>query len=212
MIVLAIPTLRRFDLLAQCVASAYAGGVPPARVLIIDNSGGDCPPIAGAEVFLGRMPQSVAKAWNDAVRAVGGDIILSNDDITFAPDTIARLLAVAAAQPQAGIVSPIEGQRFSLFWLRYAAYQAVGPFDEAFTPAYFEDNDYHYRLNLAGWASPIALSDVGHAISGTMHAMRAVERARHHEKFRANHARYIAKWGGPPREERFTVPYDGRAP
>lgn len=209
MIVLGIPTLNRFDLLVPCVASAYAGSVPPDRVLIIDNSGGACPPIANAEIITGRQPQSVARAWNDAVSRAGTDLILSNDDIAFAPDTIAQLLAVAAAQPRAGIVSAIAGQRFSLFWLRYAAFLDVGPFDEQFWPAYFEDNDYHRRLALAGWASPVAPSLVGHVTSATLAAARPAEQAAHHDRFRANRRRYLAKWGGLPGEETFTAPYDG---
>ena len=102
MITLAIPTLTRFELAAACVASARAGTRAPDRVLIVDNSGGRCPAIAGAEVILGRQPQSVAKAWNDAMgRSQGEWVVLANDDVTFAPDTLARLLDTAAQQPAA---------------------------------------------------------------------------------------------------------------
>lgn len=210
MIALAIPTLTRFDLLSECVASVLAGSVRPTRVLVIDNSGGRCPPIDGAEIVPGRQPQSVARAWNDAAAQIGGDVIIANDDIIFAPDTIQLLLEEAERSPQAGIVSPIEGQRFSLFWLRYTAYTAVGPFDEQFCPAYFEDNDYHRRLTLAHWSSPIAPSAVEHATSSTMRAIPQAEReATHHQQFRANRSRYIRKWGGLPHEEVYTTPYGG---
>lgn len=204
---LAIPTLTRFDLLAQCVASALAGTVPPSRVVVIDNSGGQCPPIAGAEIILGRQPQSVAKAWNDAAQLARGDLVLSNDDITFAPDTIARMLEVAHEEPRAAIVSPIEGQRFSLFWLRWVAYVDIGPFDEAFEVAYFEDNDWARRSVLAGWILPVAPSAVSHVGSATIAGYRGERAQRQHEAYRANEHYYVRKWGAPPHHERFDRPF-----
>lgn len=214
MLTLAIPTLRRFDLLADCVWSALAGTVRPDRIIVIDNSGGACPAIPGAEIVPGRQPQSVAQAWNDAARMAGGDwLVISNDDIQFAPDTIERLIDGAERNPRAGIVSPIEGQRFACFLLRWRAYQDVGPFDEGFAPAYFEDNDYHRRLSLAGWEAPIAPSDLGHTGSATMQGLPPQERdRRHHDLFRACRRRYILKWGSIPGDELYTVPFDGAAP
>lgn len=207
MIVLAIPTLRNFDGLTDCVWSALAGTVPPT-VLVIDNSGGQCPDIPGAEIVPGRQPQSVAKAWNDAVTLAGGcDLILANDDIVFAPDTIAALLDLARRTPRAGIVSAIEGARFSLFWLNPAAYAAVGPFDEGFVPAYFEDNDYARRLHLAGWELPVAPSAVTHAGSRTLALAGPGDLLRHHRAFEACRRRYLAKWGGLPGEETWEVPH-----
>jgi len=210
MINLAIPTLRRFDLLHDCVWSALAGTVKPDRVLIIDNSGGECPPIPGAEIIGGRQPQSVARAWNDAAQRTEGDLILSNDDIMFAPDTIEKLLDVARTNERAGIVSVLEGQRFCLFWLNRAAYEAVGSFDEVFAPAYFEDNDYHYRLTLAGWEAPCVYTPIRHENSATMKAVSMQERETvHHERFRVCQRVYTQKWGGLPGQERYTEPYNG---
>lgn len=210
-VTLAIPTYRRFDLAAACVASAQAGTRPPDRVLVIDNSGGQCPPIAGAAVVLGRQPQSVARAWNDAVRRTGGDwLILANDDVQFAPDTIERLVAAAETLPEAGIVSAVAGERFCCYLLRWAAYQEVGPFDEQFAPAYFEDNDYARRLVLAGWELAVAPSAVQHAGSQTIASYAGAEAEAHHRAFRLNEARFVAKWGGPPHRETFDTPYGVR--
>ena len=210
-IVLSIPTYKRFDLLADCIASANAGSVPPSRITVIDNSGGQCPPIPGAEIVLGRQPQSVAKAWNDAVALTGsnGWLILANDDIAFAPDTIARMVNVAEQQPRAGIVSPIEGQRFSCFLLRYQAYLDIGPFDEAFQMAYFEDNDYAWRLKLKRWQLALALSDVRHVGSATLARLSAQEMRAKHEAYAHNESRFRAKWGGPPHAEVYTTPFGG---
>jgi len=211
-ITLAIPTYRRFDLLAACVASALHGSMVPDRVLIIDNSGGDCPPIEGAQIRQGRQPQSVAKAWNDACRLASRDfIILSNDDITFAPNTIARLVGEAQHYPKAGIVSPIEGQRFSCFLIRWAAYLDIGGFDEGYTAAYFEDNHAARMLALRGWAMALAPSNVQHVGSATIATYDTARMQQHHQDFRANEARYVRCWGGPPHHERYTVPFGGQA-
>ena len=40
---------------------------------------------------------------------------------------------------------------FAAFLLSRECWERVGPFDEKFYPAYFEDNDYHYRIQLEGW-------------------------------------------------------------
>lgn len=212
MITLAIPTYKRFDLLATCVWSALSGTVRPDRVLIIDNSGGLCPPIPGAEIVMGRQPQSVAKAWNDAARLVGGDwLLLANDDITFAPDTTRRILDVAACAPRAGIVSPLEGARFSCFLMRWQAYQDIGGFHEGYTAAYFEDNEAAWVLALKGWELALAPSDVTHVGSATLQSYSPARMEQHHQTFRANEARYVRRWGGLPGHERYTVPFGGRS-
>ena len=211
MITLAIPTYKRFDLLADCIASARAGTLPPDRVLIIDNSGGQCPPLAGCEIVQGRQPQSVAKAWNDAAALVGsqGHLILTNDDIQFAPDTIAQMVSMAGEMPRAGIVSPIEGQRFSCFLLRYRAYLDTGPFDEQFRMAYFEDNDYAWRLTLNRWQLALAPSAVTHVGSATLAVLSEDELRQKHAAYAHNEQRFRAKWGGPPHAERYRVPFNG---
>jgi len=45
-------------------------------------------------------------------------------------------------------VSEAEHPDFSAFMLSKKGWDLVGEFDEGFWPAYFEDNDYHYRINL----------------------------------------------------------------
>ena len=210
MIMLAVPTIRRFSLAADCVWSALAGTVRPDRVLVIDQSGGACPPIPGAEMRLGRQPQALTKAWNDAAAWADGDwLIITNDDVLFAPDTIERMVRAAEEAPRAGTVTCMPGQHFSCFLLRRAAYEAVGPFDEQFSPAYFEDNDYTWRMRLAGWELVDAPTAVQHGKSASLPRESDALMQRHHQEFRANFERYTAKWGGPPGLERFTAPYGG---
>jgi GT2 family glycosyltransferase len=201
-LVLGIPTMTRFDLLDTCIASALAGTVAPDRVIVVDNSAGQCPRRSDVTYLVPNRNLGVAAAWNLIARHAGqADLIVSNDDIVFANDTIQAMLDVAHAHERAGIVSPIEGQRFCLFYLRRAAYLDVGPFDETFWPAYFEDNDYHRRLTLNGWESPVAPSGVQHAHSATVKEASAADLELHHARFRANARRYALKHGGMPGQE-----------
>ena len=209
-IVLGIPTLSRFDLLEQCIDSALAGTVAPDAVVVVDNSAGHCPRRADVTYLVPDHNVGVAAGWNlIAAHSGDADLLICNDDVVLERDTLALLLEVAAADDRAGIVSPIEGQRFCCFYLRRAAYQDVGPFDESFWPAYFEDNDYHRRLTLANWASPIALSAVEHAHSATMQREDPASMQLHHARFRSNARRYARKWGGAVGQETVTEPYRG---
>lgn len=213
MLVLGIPTLNRFDLLRDCIASALASSVAPDHILVFDNSAGQCPRDYGEQVtYLTPAKQvALAAAWNSIAQIAfsrDAELIISNDDIVFAPDTIAQMLTVAASEPNAGIVSPIEGQRFALFYLRRAAYESVGLFDSQFYPAYFEDNDYHRRLTLNGWSSPVAPSAVIHHGSSTIKAFDLDKLHEHHPAFAANQRRYLIKWGGLPGHEVYDAPYN----
>jgi GT2 family glycosyltransferase len=210
-IVLGIPTLNRFDWLGRCIASAMAGETQPDRIVVVDNSCGQCPPIAGAEIITPAYNLGVAASWNRIVQACGPDdqLIISNDDILFAKDTIERLLGAAEQAPGAGTVSAIDGQKFSLFYLRRRCYDAVGPFDEAFYPGYFEDNDFKERAERAGWQLISAVSNVEHGGSQTRQAMDEQALARSHEQFKKNAIYFVAKWGNLPHEgPLYEAPFD----
>lgn len=217
---LCIPSLNRFDLLTQCIESALSGTVAPDKVYVIDNSAGGYPdrwdiPYHG-RVMVHYAPENygVAKSWNLLAGGAfgnGAQCILSNDDIVFAPDTIAELLRVATATPRAGIVSAIEGQRFSLFWLNHATWKDVGPFDEAFQMAYFEDNDYAWRLMLRGWELAIAPSAVSHVGSATLAKLSPAQMTAKHAAYAHNESYFQKKWGGPPHAEIYSTPFGGVA-
>jgi GT2 family glycosyltransferase len=99
---------------------------------------------------------------------------------------------------------------FSAFMISKQAWEVVGEMDELFAPAYFEDNDYHYRMNLAEIAAichPQAL--FYHFASGTQReAKEDGSPMVTNEQFEKNRANYFRKWGGPPPHEIFTTPYN----
>ncbi len=215
MLLLGIPTLNRFDLLDRCIDSALDGTVAPDQVLVIDNSGGQCPRRDEPGIIYALPPRNMGVAWSwnhcaERALAASALLILSNDDVLFAPDTIARLLVVAENDDRRAIVSAIEGERYSLFWLNLHAFEDVGRFDEQFYPAYLEDNDWDYRARLRGWSRPVAPSAVQHERSSTIARFDADRLRAHHQQHAANEARYRRKWGGMPGRERYTVAYGGR--
>jgi GT2 family glycosyltransferase len=130
-------------------------------------------------------------------------LILSNDDIRFAQDTCA--LALATPGPMVAICS------WACFLQREECWQAVGEYDEAIWPAYFEDNDYHYRMRLRGLDYvPLAGGAVTHARSSTLAMFDASQREAMAKSFESNRDYYVQKWGGMPGKERFTLPWDGQ--
>jgi hypothetical protein len=98
---------------------------------------------------------------------------------------------------------------FSAFMLGRAASEVIGEFDELFFPAYFEDNDFHYRmklLELEAVVFPPAM--FYHYGSRTQNEADASGPIVPGPMFEANRDKYSAKWGGAPREEKFEHPYN----
>lgn len=97
---------------------------------------------------------------------------------------------------------------FSCFMIRKDTRDLVGLFDENFIPAYFEDNDYHRRINLLGYRG------VNYGGAGFFHIGSVTQNldpdspAVPSSVFDGNRQYYIDKWGGDPGRETFTSPYD----
>jgi GT2 family glycosyltransferase len=217
---LCIPTVRRFDLLKECVDSALSGIIIPTEIHILDNSAGKLP----IELFEGEQyrivsvytaPENlgVAAGWNWLmyVTKTAPFTLIANDDVRFEPDTILNMVKVMAKNPAAGIFasSRNESNEFSCYALARWAYNLIGPFDEVFWPAYFEDNDYTIRARKAGVV--LHLSDkfgFGHAGSATIKSYTEAEKQEHVRQFERNKAAYIAKWGGLPGKEVYERPYN----
>ena len=200
MLVVASPTYRRFDALAGCIRSAFSGTVTPDVFLVIDNSGGSAKqhlPRLDEIVYL-PMPYNlgVARSWNLAMSMYGNEtLIITNDDVTFLPDTIEKMLLCRPAD-FVYATPPTENNEFSLFMLPYQTWLTVGPFDQRFYPAYFEDNDYFLRLKRANMRIVRSEARYEHIGSATIKSYSVEEMERHHESFRANERYFRQKWGG----------------
>jgi GT2 family glycosyltransferase len=100
------------------------------------------------------------------------------------------------------------GPDFACFMISWEAWKCVGRFDENFTPAYFEDNDYHRRINLAGMEGcSVNTAPYYHYGSQTQNAV-ATAPVVHPDAFVQNRIYYTIKWGGEPGMESFDTPFN----
>jgi GT2 family glycosyltransferase len=94
------------------------------------------------------------------------------------------------------------GLNHSCLIRKKSVFDKVGYYDVNFYPAYFEDNDYHYRMRMKGYdIKDIPGCKVKHENSGTMKAYNETELKMHHQRFREARSRYLIKWGGEPAHE-----------
>ena len=105
-------------------------------------------------------------------------------------------------------VAPSLNPNFSAFAVSRECWEQVGEFDELFHPAYFEDNDYHYRMKLANVDAivypPAMFYHYGSRTQNEALPAPIVSGG----DFKNNRAAYARKWGGVPGEEKFEHPYD----
>jgi GT2 family glycosyltransferase len=125
---------------------------------------------------------------------IRGEVAAPEDIFTIPPD--AKDGAAESEHPN-----------FSAFMLNRHCWETVGRFDEQFSPAYFEDNDYHRRIVLAGLRAvvhpPAMFYHFGsrtqnESCPAPIVSGGAFDRIRDY---------YVRKWGGPPGAETFTSPF-----
>ena len=202
-----VPVLNRYDLLDRLIASVSCSTIK-ANIFIVNN-GNKKLSLDGISILNLGMNLGVAKAWNWFIRNVPEIRLICNDDIEFLPDTLEKLVS---AYDEDHLIIPNLGQAnaFSCFIIPDKVVEIVGLFDETISPnyAYFEDNDYAYRMGLAGiTGTPVPDATVNHPVSSTLKAMTKLERDSHDKKFKLAKTNFIKKWGGKPGEEKFLKPY-----
>lgn len=99
------------------------------------------------------------------------------------------------------------GPDFSCFLIHRQCHRWF-QFDEGFMPAYHEDNDYHRRLQLAGFGYKIFGVNVPflHYGSATLNNNPRL-RETWPAKFAACQTYYLRKWGGMPGSEVYQMPF-----
>lgn len=137
-----------------------------------------------------------------------------SNDVEWHPGTLDRVVALMDEATGPRVVTG----GFTWGAINAAAVQLVGLIDEwSFFPIYFDDNDYQYRCKLAGvewvefWADGTRHGDDEHGASLTILSDKTLREV-NHKTFELNKAAYIAKWGGLPREERYTSPWNEGVP
>lgn len=185
-----------------------------------------------------RQNQPLAAAWNEglewSLNRRHSFTLIINDDILFAPQSIDNMVKsfldlekrsrcamitgndIKALLPhpediltyETDVVAFQGNPDFACFMVRPTIAYRIGFFDENFIPAYFEDNDYHHRINLGGLNAYNAVSaPYYHYGSQTQNAdiNAAVVPP---FAFEMNRSYYIEKWGGEPGKEQFIFPYN----
>jgi GT2 family glycosyltransferase len=94
--------------------------------------------------------------------------------------------------PDAMVKSNVQ---FSFFSIGENIVEKIGLFDEYIYPAYFEDNDYQDRIEIAGYAHLVVLPDIPADDSGGSQTIKSNEKLlmRNHETFVANQNYYQSK-------------------
>lgn len=173
---------------------------------------------------------SLAATWNAALDFVwdggGEEALVINNDVRIHPKTYGALSdamrmhdglfvsAVAVGQDQwptdpMGWSDSKGGPDFSCFLISRVCHSKYR-FDEAFTPAYCEDVDFHRRMMLGGDGERIFGINVPyrHFGSGTIQSMTAEKQEKLAKAIGAGSRRhYEEKWGGPVNDEKYLHPY-----
>lgn len=227
-ITLVIPTLNQYPRLTKTLQTVHQGTVWPDRTLIIDNGmqlargiwwSHDLTRDLNLHVLTPPANKGVAGSCNEALRQAQEWWLHSNDDVEWAPDVLEKLSAAAEAdqkahapQNQSLMFLPDYGvgSAFTLFLMHKSIVDVIGWWDESFFPIYFEDNDFGYRMNLAGVKRRVVEAcQYTHHTSSTVRSLDPEAQQAHHRNFEKLKAYYSQKWGGPPEQERFTRPFDG---
>jgi GT2 family glycosyltransferase len=211
MITVGIPTLNRYDLLQKCVESAMQGTLKPDKILIVDNGGRidemGCvfPPEANIEIYRPGFNTGCAGGWNFIIKNTEDKRIIVNDDIQFCPNTIELMVDKLNKGAHFVWVCKPYGtlNGFSCFAVADKLVKEIGYFDEEISPgyAYFEDNDYHARMALAGITEVDSEAEAIHATSSTLAAFTPEQQRDHHRRFELAQRNYLRKWRALPGHE-----------
>ena len=193
---LTVPVLNRYDLLQRMLSSI---DYPVKHLLVIDNGASmvmedmevDVPDCVEFTTYL-PMPANlgVAASWNLGIKSFpyADRWFFASNDVVFKPGALERLCEARTDEITLSKMFP----HWHAFSVGYEAVRRLGLFDEAFFPAYFEDNDYNTRANRFG--VPIRKLDIpaDHDNSSTLKS-DPVFQALNGDTFARNQAYYQAK-------------------
>lgn len=203
-----IPTLNRRDLLEEALKS-YEQDFPTTRIFIVDNGDQGINDTKNVTVFRPGRNMGVAASWNllcNNIFTTYDYSVILNDDIVWGVkenEMISHIISLFTWFNYGFVKSEKE---WSFFAMSKNTFTLVGQFDEKYFPAYFEDNDYSYRMQLAGinTYSSESFNPIVYRNSMTWNLDRTLNL-----NFMGNREYYIRKWGGLPGAEIFNIPFNG---
>lgn len=204
-LIIGIPTINRADLLNEALAN-YFEDFKNTEIVICDNGNQEI--ITRERNFVHYKPEKnlgVSGSWNMlmdyAYKVKGTHVLILNDDIYLGKseeevNTIIRLWNPEFLCTELNWCS---------FILSVETFKKVGNFDENFFPAYFEDNDYFRRMQLAN--IPIIMNPMLNPVI-YRNSMTIQKSPELNNGFEKNRQYYISKWGGQPTQETFSTPFN----
>jgi hypothetical protein len=207
--VLGVAILNRPDLLDQMLASI---DVPVEQIVVVDNGGvadniGSPGLLRDIRINPGHN-LGVAASWNLVFKStpLAPWWCIVGSDVRF-PEQGGTLQRLADEMNAATGPLFVAVGTYSCFAINAAALQLVGLFDENFIPAYYEDNDYSRRIELAGVPRINHAPALFHELSSTINSDEHLK-MENSRTFFENQTYYQVKWGGNPLYEKFATPFD----
>jgi len=195
---LIVPVLNRYDLLDRMLESLDH---EIGELLIIDNGGAylethGSPVIDCANwVTVLSMPGNlgVAGSWNLGIKTLYRDDrwFFASNDVVFEPGSL-EILSQARTDQLTLVSDPPFWQTFVV---GEKVVEWVGLFDEAFMPAYYEDNDYMWRVESSGFQIKKLEVPLTHDNSSTLKSDPGFQEA-NRRSFRSNRDYYRGKRDG----------------
>ena len=201
-----IPTLNRFDLLHPALLF-YFRDYPTTKIFVVDNGKqGISSKIKHPNLIIHEADENlgVAKSWNLLCEMIYKEhdyAIILNDDIYLGRKDweVDNLLSNFKKDFYSTT------QDWCAFIIPKKTFKKVGKFDEDFFPAYYEDNDYFYRMKLLFcniYKIPF-LNPFLYQSSQTVEKDSSIR-----PMIQKNKELFIKKWGVEPSKETFKKPYN----
>lgn len=152
--------------------------------------------------------RGVSKAWNAGLKIATRDILcVLNNDVLVQPNGMQKLVVAAIETGVAGNEGACMNMDFCYAYSTYNedeadylggycivfrrdVWDSVGEFDELFSPAYWEDNDWSLRVKEAGYKWKIIPECVYHYVART--SVRVLDMG---SLFAAQRIKFLNKWG-----------------
>lgn len=158
----------------------------------------------GAQIYYHPENLGVPGSWNLGLKSEADFVWIVSSSLIFN----AGFSELVEKMPQANEWGLLTDQAWHCIGFTRKTVDTIGYFDEQFYPGYYEDNDYGYRLQLAGIHNdgvhelPKVSLDVHN--QGNALTMRS---GIVNVKFYRNQEYYQNKWGGLPGKEVYTAPF-----
>jgi GT2 family glycosyltransferase len=201
-----IPTYNRLDLLHPALLF-YINDFPDTKIYIVDNGRQN---IASKithpniEVIYEGKNLGVATSWNMLCKKIYENheyAMILNDDIYLGREQ----WQVDCLVRDYDLDFFCTTKDWCAFILPKRTFELVGEFDGEFFPAYYEDNDYHYRMKLLN----LELSKLPFLNPILFKSSQTIDKEPSiNDNFLKNKQRFILKWGGEPNSETYKSPFN----